>query len=51
MAQKLAENPALVNESAMGDGWFVKIKLSNPSEVQELLDDKAYEKLCAEAEH
>jgi glycine cleavage system H protein len=32
-----------VNESAFGDGWFAKIKLSDPSELDSMLDAKAYE--------
>jgi glycine cleavage system H protein len=49
--QRLAENPGLVNEAAMGDGWFIKVKLTDAAQMSELLDDKAYEKLCEEADH
>ena len=26
----------------MGEGWFIKVKLSNPSELDELMDEEAY---------
>lgn len=41
---KLTAEPATVNTAAMGDGWFVKIKLSNPSELDKLMDEAAYKK-------
>jgi glycine cleavage system H protein len=41
---KLTAEPATVNAAAMGDGWFVKIKLSNPSELDKLMDEAAYKK-------
>ncbi len=31
-----------VNEDAMGDGWFVKLRLSNPAELDKLMDEAAY---------
>ncbi len=39
---KLAEAPATVNEAPTGNGWFVKIKLSKPAELGELMDEGAY---------
>jgi glycine cleavage system H protein len=41
---KLAAEPATVNSAAMGDGWFVQIKLSNPAELDNLMDEAAYKK-------
>jgi glycine cleavage system H protein len=41
---KLAAEPATVNSAAMGDGWFVQIKLSNPAELDKLMDEAAYKK-------
>ena len=38
----LPDNPAQVNLSPMGEGWFMKIKLSNKSELAELMDEAAY---------
>jgi glycine cleavage system H protein len=39
----LAENPETINTDPYGDGWLVKVKLSDPSEAQSLLDAEAYE--------
>ena len=38
-------DPALVNKDPYGEGWLVKIKMSNPAEVDSLLDAAAYEAL------
>ncbi|MBB4199693.1 glycine cleavage system protein H [Rhodoblastus sphagnicola] len=38
----LEENPALVNEDAQGAGWFYKVKIGNPAELDALLDEAAY---------
>ncbi len=35
--EALEDNPALVNESAYGDGWMIKVKMSDSSELNELL--------------
>jgi glycine cleavage system H protein len=45
---KLSDNPELINENPYGDGWLVRIKLSDPSEADQLLDSEAYRKLLAE---
>ena len=34
-----------MNEDPYGEGWLVRVKLTNPSEVDELLDVAAYRKL------
>ena len=39
---ELEANPALVNSDPQGAGWFFKIKLSNPAELSELMDEAAY---------
>ena len=38
----IVEDPAGVNGDAEGEGWFFKIKLSDPSELDDLMDAKAY---------
>jgi glycine cleavage system H protein len=43
--QKLADNPAMVNEDAEGAAWFMKIKIANPSELDGMMDKAAYDKL------
>ena len=40
--EALAENPAMINEDPYGEGWMVKVKLSDPSERDALLDVAAY---------
>ncbi|NOZ74426.1 MAG: glycine cleavage system protein GcvH [FCB group bacterium] len=44
----LEDQPEKVNQDPYGDGWLVKIKLSNSSELEELISAAAYEKLIAE---
>eukprot|EP00069_Balaena_mysticetus_P008915 bmy_19957T0 len=42
--EALAENPGLVNRSCYEDGWLIKMTLSTPSELDELMSEEAYEK-------
>ena len=42
----LTENPNKVNEDSFGAGWMIKVKMSNPKEVEDLLDPAAYQKHC-----
>ena len=46
--QKVVDAPETVNEDPYGDGWLVRIRLSDPSEVDSLLDAEAYKQLLAE---
>jgi glycine cleavage system H protein len=39
---KLADGPSLVNEDAQGAGWLFKLKLSDPAELDGLMDADAY---------
>jgi glycine cleavage system H protein len=41
----LAENPEQINQDPYGEGWMVKVKLSDPSETDALMDAAAYKKL------
>ncbi len=45
---KLADTPELLNEDPYGEGWMVKVKLSDASEADELLDVEAYRKLLSD---
>jgi glycine cleavage system H protein len=45
---KLTAEPATVNAEPMGGGWFVKIKLSKPSELDGLMDKAAYDSFVKE---
>jgi glycine cleavage system H protein len=40
----VVDNPALVNSKPDSDGWFYKIKLSNPTEINALLSPDDYKK-------
>ncbi len=44
---ELSGDPALVNRAAENDGWFMKVKLSNTSELDVLMDKAAYDKFVA----
>ena len=43
----LTDNPGLANDDAIGDGWFFKIKPSDPSQMDNMMDEAAYNKLIA----
>lgn len=43
--EKIEETPEIVNKDPYGDGWLVKIKLADTSELDEMLDAAAYKKL------
>jgi glycine cleavage system H protein len=46
--QRVVDAPETVNEDPYGDGWLIRIRLSNPSEADELLDADEYRALLAE---
>jgi glycine cleavage system H protein len=41
--EALTNSPELVNEDPYGEGWLVKVRLSDPSEADELMDHETYE--------
>ena len=43
----LPDNPGLVNQSPMDEGWFMKIRLSDSGELAELMDEAAYKAYLA----
>jgi len=45
----IVDAPETVNSDPYGDGWLVRVRLSNPGEADELLDVEAYRKVLAEA--
>lgn len=47
--EELIDNPRLINEDAM-QNWIVKIELTDPSELDNLMDEEAYKAFC-ESEH
>jgi glycine cleavage system H protein len=38
----VADDPALINRDPEGEGWFFKVKLDNPAEVEGLMDETSY---------
>jgi glycine cleavage system H protein len=40
--QALADDPSLINSDPQGEGWFFKLKLDNPGELEGLMDEAAY---------
>ncbi|HEY3316590.1 MAG TPA: glycine cleavage system protein GcvH [Bacillota bacterium] len=49
--EKLAEDPALINRDPHGEGWIMVIELTNPKDLDNLMDVVAYEDYEAKAEH
>jgi glycine cleavage system H protein len=46
--QQVVDAPERVNEDPYGEGWLIRVRLSDPAEADSLLDADAYEKLLAE---
>jgi glycine cleavage system H protein len=46
---KVVEAPETVNEDPYGEGWLIRIRLGDPSEVDALLDVAAYKQVLAES--
>ena len=46
MNEELADNPRLINNAPL-DAWIVKVKISDPSELDKLMDEAAYADFCA----
>ncbi len=44
--QSIVDEPAKVNEDAMGAAWFIKLKASNPDELGEMMDEAAYKEFA-----
>jgi glycine cleavage system H protein len=47
--QKVVDEPETVNADPYGEGWLVRIRLTDPSEVDALLDVEAYKQVVAES--
>ena len=43
--EQLTEKPELVNDDPLGAAWFFKMKLTDPSEIDNLIDEDAYKEL------
>lgn len=45
---KVTEQPDIVNKDPYGEGWMIKIKMSNPNELNDLLDAEQYKGIINE---
>ena len=45
--EDLPESPEVVNEDPYGDGWLIKVKITDASELDDLMDNEEYEELVA----
>jgi glycine cleavage system H protein len=44
----IVADPAKVNADAMGEGWFIKVRLADPQQLDALMDEQTYEAFVAE---
>ena len=44
--QAVADDPSLVNSDPEGEGWFFRLSLSDPAELDGLMDAEAYKSFC-----
>lgn len=42
--EALTDDPAKLNEDALGEGWLIKMKVADPSELEALMDASEYDK-------
>lgn len=47
----IANNPEIVNSSPFSEGWLIKIKISNPNEIDELLSAAKYKEIIQNEEN
>jgi glycine cleavage system H protein len=45
--QELAESPEIINEDPYGDGWLIKIRISDGAELDDLMDNDEYQEIIA----
>ena len=43
--ESLNDNPEKVNDSPFDEGWIIKVEITNPAELDELLDSKTYSEI------
>lgn len=47
----LVDSPEVVNKDPYGEGWFYKLKPSDPADLDDLLDAEGYAEVCEDDEH
>ncbi len=45
--EDLAESPEVVNEDPYGDGWLIKVRVSDPGDLDDLMDNDEYSQMIA----
>jgi glycine cleavage system H protein len=48
--EEVVDAPELINESPFEDGWLIKIRVADPSEIDDLMSAEEYEELISEEE-
>ena len=48
--EQLIDNPRLINEDPMAN-WIIKVEISDPSQLSELMDEEAYKAHCEAEQH
>ncbi|ACB09088.1 glycine cleavage system H protein [Thermotoga sp. RQ2] len=46
--EKLDTEPELINKDPEGEGWLFKMEISDEGELEDLLDEQAYQEFCAQ---
>lgn len=49
--EEIADNLDLLSNDAFGEGWILKIRMSSPADLDDLLDRAAYELKCQNEDH
>lgn len=47
----LLDNPRLVNQSPLADGWIIKVEMTDSAELDNLMDEAAYAEFCKQESH
>ncbi len=50
MNEDLESNPKLINENPL-EAWIMKVEISDPSQLDDLMDQEAYDAFCASEQH
>jgi glycine cleavage system H protein len=49
--EAIIADPAKVNADPLGEGWFMKLRLADPKELEDLLDEAAYQQFVEQEQH
>lgn len=49
--EKLSDQPGIVNTESEGGAWFIKMELTKPDELEQLLDPEGYKEHCEKEAH